>query len=457
MNLPCIRAHATAPLAAVASALAGIVLVAWAFHPGYMSYDSFLQLQEGRSGSYLGWHPPVMSWVWGRVDRVVPGPFGMLIFHNAMFWGGLAALATVSAARAPKAALCVFWVGLFPSSFALLGTVWKDVGFAAAFVGGLGSLAFCIWRGSRLLFVLSLASFLYGSSVRHNSILAFAPISIFCAIAVRRLFPMARRLPLLVLAPVPLVALFTLSAVISGGLRSGPPVCMRQAFMLHDLTAIALGTEVVRFPSYAVAGDPTIAQLSEHYTPICVDTLIADGERPASLKLARTEEHCAQLTAVWRDLVPRHFGTYLEHRWKVFLHLLAIGPDELYYPFQNGTDANPLGITVSSSAFNRWVAGTLRSVQNSVLFRPWFHLGWTLIWVAIAFKNGAPNRWTILLLASSAWIYMLGYFPTAPSTDFRYGWWAACVALLLPVALFSEREWFPGVPPDEVRPRAGSS
>jgi hypothetical protein len=34
-----------------------------------------------------------MSLLWGLLDRIVPGPFGMLLFHNLLFWAGLGILA----------------------------------------------------------------------------------------------------------------------------------------------------------------------------------------------------------------------------------------------------------------------------------------------------------------------------------------------------------------------------
>ena len=69
--------------------IAGLLTTVIVFAPGYMSPDSVAQLAQGRSGRYGDWFPPVMSWLWGRLDRVVSGPLGMLVFHNLLFWSGL--------------------------------------------------------------------------------------------------------------------------------------------------------------------------------------------------------------------------------------------------------------------------------------------------------------------------------------------------------------------------------
>src|SRR5216684_4025026 len=76
-------------LASLLAAALGVVFTVASFFPGYMSPDSVWQLQQGRAMRFNDWHPPVMSFLWGVIDRVVPGPAGMLVLHNVMFWAGL--------------------------------------------------------------------------------------------------------------------------------------------------------------------------------------------------------------------------------------------------------------------------------------------------------------------------------------------------------------------------------
>ena len=67
-----------------------VLLIGWlgflvcAF-PGVMTWDSFGQLGEARSGVYSDGHPPVMALVWSVLDRIVPGPFGMLVLQSWSF------------------------------------------------------------------------------------------------------------------------------------------------------------------------------------------------------------------------------------------------------------------------------------------------------------------------------------------------------------------------------------
>ncbi len=60
--------------------------------PGQMSWDSVAQLSDGRSGAYNSWHPPVMAFLLGLFDRLVPGTALYLLFQTALLLFALLAL-----------------------------------------------------------------------------------------------------------------------------------------------------------------------------------------------------------------------------------------------------------------------------------------------------------------------------------------------------------------------------
>lgn len=72
--------------------------------PGHLSFDSVVQLFEGRTGVYGNWHPPLMSWLLGAFDRLVPGTSLFVILNAAILFGSLAALSWLQAARGSAAA-----------------------------------------------------------------------------------------------------------------------------------------------------------------------------------------------------------------------------------------------------------------------------------------------------------------------------------------------------------------
>ncbi len=116
----------------------GLILLIWLVSlavnaPGHLSYDSIVQLTEGRTGVFAGFHPPLMSALLGFFDHVLPGTALYLVGVSALFYLPLIALAGGDAGRRPlnwlaSAALVL----LIATPFLLIyqGIVWKDVLFA---------------------------------------------------------------------------------------------------------------------------------------------------------------------------------------------------------------------------------------------------------------------------------------------------------------------------------------
>src|SRR4030088_2811149 len=114
-------------LACSIAAALGVVFAVASFFPGYMSPDSVSQLSQGRAMTFTDWHPPVMSFLWGLIDRIIAGPAGMLVLHNFMFWAGLGLFVHHLGFERAWAATAILLTGLFPPVLALLSTIWKDV------------------------------------------------------------------------------------------------------------------------------------------------------------------------------------------------------------------------------------------------------------------------------------------------------------------------------------------
>src|SRR5690349_9235184 len=121
----------TAPtLAAGGLILAGYGLSMAASLPGHLSYDSVIQLLEGRSGAYSGWHPPVMSWLLGLSDAVVPGAGLFVTGSAALLFGSLLSLLWIPRKVSWMAPVVALFLILTPQLLLYQGIVWKDVLFA---------------------------------------------------------------------------------------------------------------------------------------------------------------------------------------------------------------------------------------------------------------------------------------------------------------------------------------
>jgi hypothetical protein len=149
-------------LAAAATLAASFLSMLLLDYPGHLSYDSVVQLLEGRTGNYADWHPPVMSWLLGLADALLPGTGLFICFSVALLFGSLFSLlwtrTNLSWALSPVVALCA----LLPQLLIYQGTVWKDVLFANASVAGFVCLVHVAerWPRPRLRFPLIALGFL---------------------------------------------------------------------------------------------------------------------------------------------------------------------------------------------------------------------------------------------------------------------------------------------------------
>ena len=126
--------------------LAALVLCLAVNLPGHMSYDSVLQLAQGRSGLYNEWHPPVMAWLLGLGDRMVRGTGLFVVLDSLLLYGALLALALLSPKPSWAAPALALAFAATPHWLIYPGIVWKDVLFAASALAGFAALA---WADAR--------------------------------------------------------------------------------------------------------------------------------------------------------------------------------------------------------------------------------------------------------------------------------------------------------------------
>src|SRR5215469_14756572 len=168
-----IRAQATPKRVAAAVIVVGAVAALCVNLPGHFTYDSVVQLAEGRTGDYGGQHPPVMSWLLGLADWVHPGAAAFVVLDVALVGGALSALVLAPGRGtwlAPVLAAAVF---LLPQLLIYPAIVWKDVLFAGSACAGFACLAWAaaLWSRPRWrvgLLALGLALLTLASLARQN-------------------------------------------------------------------------------------------------------------------------------------------------------------------------------------------------------------------------------------------------------------------------------------------------
>ncbi|MGH8123430.1 MAG: hypothetical protein ACREPT_11745, partial [Rudaea sp.] len=311
---------------------AATVLVNW---PGHLSYDSILQLLQGRTGVYNTWHPPMMAWLLGLGDRLVRGAGLFVTFDALLAFGALAGILLLAPRRvgwaaAPAAAAIV----LTPQLLIYQGIVWKDVLFADAAVAGFVCLAHVAeaWPLPRRRWSVLAASFAMlglAALARQNGVVLtpFAAAALGW-IAVREDTPWLRAAGLGVGFLLVLLT-FVVAAQALLNLRSdGEPGLAEQ---LHLLQIYDLAGAVAHEPDFPLPAleedDPDLAKVlhrdaAKLYTPVRNDPLDSAPQMQAPLQALDDQA----LTADWRTLVLHHPALYLRVRWADFAQV-AFTPD----------------------------------------------------------------------------------------------------------------------------------
>ncbi|MBV9991035.1 MAG: hypothetical protein JOZ72_07045 [Alphaproteobacteria bacterium] len=412
------KAHlATAANARTATAailVAGWLATLWISWPGHLSYDSIVQLHDGRVGFYHSWHPPVMAWLLG-----ILGPGLFVVLDASLAFGALLLLAWNS----PRAS----WWGAGAAAIAVLlpqlvlyqAIVWKDVLFADATVAGFACLAMAERRWHPGWAVAGFALFAVAALTRQTG----AVVPLFGAVALSRIAP--RRKLIHAAAALAATALVVLGANAMLDRRSDHgegPVAQLRLLRLYDLVgAVAADPSL---PLDRLKDDaPELERLIRSdgvklYSPERNDTLV--GSQALQNELADTAPEL--MAAQWYDLVFHHTALYLKVRARVFAHVLFTPDIVGCRPVFVGVEGPPgemseLGIAPRLDG--RDVA--LRSYAQAFMGTPAF----SHVFFAVAGLLALVPLWRLgkralafLLIASFA--FTASFFAISIACDYRY-------------------------------------
>ena len=435
-------------LPVVVAGCLGLAATVYVFQPGYLSPDSITQLGHARSGYFTDWHPPLMSWVWRIVEKVHPGPLGMLLLHNLFFWSGLCLLAGGAFRSKWRAAAAVLLIGFFPPVFALLGTIWKDVGLGVSLLLVVGLLALAERRrASRIEAALALSVvcglLFYAVNVRYNAVFAALPMCVWTMWIVGRDIARLDRYRTMAAAVSGLVLLLVLFAAgrIAHRLIVDRRLFPSQQILVHDLTGISVRTGRNELPGFVQNEMPlSLEEVQRIYTPHTVVPLYWGDNSTRRLPRytsIQNENDFSRLAGHWQGVVRRHPREYFAHRWQVARELLALDRPRACLPFITGTNPNPFGVSFQQNRLNAAVTGGLRSVQDTVLFRPGYYLiaGFLLL-IALPFiTRDAFSRVGAAVLLTSGLLYSLPYYFITTTCDFRMVWWSVVAVLVAPLTM----------------------
>jgi hypothetical protein len=414
--------------------VAGFVAALASNWPGHLSYDSVMQLFQGRTGVYNTWHPPVMAWLLGMGDELVPGTALFVSFDALLAFGALLSLLHLRPMHAGWAAPVIASVAvLSPQLLLYQGLVWKDVLFADASVAGFICLAHAAarWREVRIVAALLVAAFVLlalAALARQNGavLLPFAAASLGWIAAARG---MSRRMAALLGAGFLGGAVaFVLAATALLNLRSNGDSGPQE--QLHLLQLYDLSGAVARKPDLKLErladGDPVFEAVirtrgASLYSPVRNDPLMSAADVRAALEQADE----VALDAQWRQLIAQHPVLYLRNRADVFAWLFLTPDIVTCRPIFTGIEgpARELGLLgIAPRHDARDLA--LERYGNAFMGTPMLSHA-TFAFIAIVclvllLRRRRPADVALAALLGAAFAFTATFFVISISCDYRY-------------------------------------
>lgn len=431
----------TIPAGPTRNLAAPVIVAAWVTTiavnaPGHLSFDSVVQVLEGRTGVYASMHPPAMSALIGLTDRVVPGTGLYLVVATALFFGALllASRQPVGSAAGRTLPLLLLAAALFsPVLLIYQGIVWKDVLFANLAVAAFAVTGVALDRkasSGRSAGAWGLALLLAGlaATVRQNGLLVPVGVAMVLALAQPASVGHLWRAGAAALA---LAAALGTMAVLQAAVRATaivPPANTIQiglrVLQAYDIQGMAAHGAAV--PPVGQVDPRSAAEIAGHaarnYRAARLDP---PGVEPPPAVLMHMPP--AEIHRIWQTMLWGNPGAYLAHRAAVLRwHLLP--PDIMQcLPVHVGVSGPSeamatLHLTSGTRPSDERLWRLARPFFDTPLFR---HAAWLLASLAIAAaltlrRLSEPADLAMLLLQVTALAFMASFAIVGIACDFRY-------------------------------------
>ncbi len=421
-------------LATAAILAAGFVATLAINWPGHLSYDSILQLHQGRVGLYNNWHPPVMAWLMGLFDAVVPGAGLFVAFDAVLAFGALTALILLPPARGGWSTVFVaLAIVLSPHLLLYQGLVWKDVLFADSAVAGFACLAQAAANWAQLqrrlgwsaggFLLLSLAAL-----TRQNGVvlLPFAAAGLGWVAAkagMNRIRAASLGAGFLAGALAFVIGVSALLNLRSDG-NEGPQgqLLLLQVYDLAGATARESGLPMAALDD----DDPGLEHLIRTegvrlYTPVRNDPLASSPRIAAALNDADPDVVGAQ----WKALILEHPWLYLRVRAAAFWWVFATPDIAACRPVFTGIEGpekemGEMGIAPRRDARDR----ALDRYGKAFFGTPvWSHIAFgllALVCLVLLLLRRRPEDLALAAMLGGAFAFAASFFAISIACDYRY-------------------------------------
>lgn len=419
-------------IATIAVVIIGYVCSLVVNWPGHLEFDSIRQLLEGRSGIYSNWHPPLMSFLLGVTDAIVPGGALFVLMNTTLAFGALVSLVFLS--QRPNALSPLFAVicVALPQLFLFQAVVWKDILFGDLTLLGFVLIALITSRqrlGYRQIALKILASLVFALAIlsRQNGVVILPCAAIAWCLSESRFSNLCQGATgAAVFAALTILFAFSIhTGLQTHASKALGPREQIEDLQLYDMAGMLQRNPALSLPILEARASGIAAVLRENgprlYTPAGQDPLIdfppIRGFIISSL---------APVNDQWRALVLSNLGTYLSVRADDFVWLLFGSDPDTCSVVQIGVRGAPQDLKAAQLAprYDRRDRWLYENYATPLLATPLFsHIFYALLGLSCFFYllwRQRPADLAIACLIAAAGLYAASYFFISVSCEYRY-------------------------------------
>ncbi|WP_100497679.1 hypothetical protein [Geodermatophilus chilensis] len=416
------------------------------FYPGFMSFDSVVQLGQALDPSTLAdWHPPVMTASWWLLMVLTGGSVGsMLVAQLGLLWAALTLLAVYVFRRSGRRLLSLLplLLGVLPHVASMSAVIWKDGQLAFALLGAVVLLLF-VRRGVEHTWLrwtaVAVAVLLcaYAGAVRYNALPAIIPLLFLLTWPAPR---PARRYRL-ALAGAAVVGALVATPVIDAvrpvqETHPAASVMLDDVLHLYSLDELRSADVSPPLRDYLVTLATTCPPETRdvNYTWRCANTT---GTIPSVFLT-----HADELRDLYLSGIAEHPLDYATFRLRVFGEFLHTPPDEVFVSWFT-IGANPYGLAFGPNPASRtlesYVGATTRDF--GFVFMPWAWLLAAVLVLGLGWRRreSAEHAGVVVALGASSVVYVVTYLPMVIGYDYRFVYWPAVAVSVAAVLLLLDR------------------
>lgn len=416
--------------------VAGFALFAIACYPGFMSVDSLEQYRQAHTLKFADGHPPVMAWLWSRLNMLLDGPQSLLFFHLGTLWTGL--YIWFRNAGGHRAAKWFIALGFLPWVANFEGVLWKDMGMAFSLLLAIGLLSRKEPTKPQIFAALGLL--LYAFMVRGNAPAALLPVIWYAS---GRIFPSLSGRVRIAISVLSLVLMFVFLNIFNYQFLKAEKNHMASYMMVDDLVHFS-----------AVAGSSLLPRVDTQTVVECskeeiggtklVGRLFCLTTKPAYLAVAPIPYE--EIKTAWVTAIKSDPLEYAKFRFDAYLYLLRDPFERPYIHTFSGISANDIGLSQKDNIATAILKGYVNVTAHLApfLFKPywWLILGLVFLGATLGMRGDKDSLSLMRILLASALLYMLSYIPLTPMADFRYVYWSTLAISLAVITFISSNVKF---------------